>query len=266
MICPYRALIVPQLEYAAPVWQMGNCSGLEKVQRKGLAMCLGIPRTAGLEALEVEGGVKPLELRREELAVRQAAKIITKSDDLSIKICWDRFVDSQSVERKVSTYLADMISNTGISLLSLEKEFTYTECLRPSKPKPEYWQNLGSSKSRTHTQEALSRKIIGAIIEECDEKTAIAFTDGSCLGNPGPCRAGAYLFLPGHTEPCTLKHPVSSCGSILLGELIAIKLAIKHIQTNTSGNDLRKVIEKLHIFSDSQCAIRDFFRVSQGPR
>ena len=240
---------------------MGNCSGLEKVQRKGLAMCLGIPGTAGLEALEVEAGVKPLELRREELAVRQAAKIMTKTDDSCIKICWDRFVDSESVERKVSPFgkmnvqVADMISNTGISLLSLEKEFTYTECLRPSKPKPEYWQNLGSSKSRTHTQEALSREIIGAIIEECDEKTAIAFTDGSCLGNPGPCGAGACLFLPGHTEPCTLKHPVSSCGSILLGELIAIKLAVKHIQTNTTGNDLRNVIEKLHIFSDSQCAI-----------
>lgn len=34
-------------------------------------MCLGAPGTAGVEALEVEAGVKPLELRREELAVRQ---------------------------------------------------------------------------------------------------------------------------------------------------------------------------------------------------
>ena len=78
MLQLYKALIIPQLEYAASVWQIGNCSGLEKVQRKGLALCLGIPGTAGLEALEVEAGVKPLELRREELAVRQAAKIMTK--------------------------------------------------------------------------------------------------------------------------------------------------------------------------------------------
>ena len=46
--------------------QIGNCSPLEKIQRKGLAMCLGVPGTAGLEALEVEAGVKPLELRKEE--------------------------------------------------------------------------------------------------------------------------------------------------------------------------------------------------------
>ena len=195
------------------MWQIGNCSGLEKVQRKGLALCLGIPGTAGLEALEVEAGVKPLELRREELAVRQAAKIMTKKDDSCIKRCWDRFMDTEIVERKVSPFrkmnvqVADMISNTGVSLHCLEKQFTFTESLQPSKHKPEYWQNLGSSKSRTKTQEVMSREIIGNIIESCDERTAIAFTDGSCLGNPGPCGAGACIFLPGHTEPSLLSIP-----------------------------------------------------------
>ena len=36
-------------------------------------MCLGMPGTAGIEALQVEAEVKPLEIRREELAIRQAA-------------------------------------------------------------------------------------------------------------------------------------------------------------------------------------------------
>ena len=45
--------------------------------------------------------------------------------------------------------VADMISNTGIALHSLEKEFIFTVSLQPSKRKPEYWQNLGSSKART---------------------------------------------------------------------------------------------------------------------
>ena len=47
-------------------------------QRTGLALCLGVPGTAGIEAMKVEAGVKPLELRK-ELAVRQAAKIMTKN-------------------------------------------------------------------------------------------------------------------------------------------------------------------------------------------
>ena len=70
------------------------------------------------------------------------------------------------MERKISPFgkmnnqIADMISNTGISLHCLEKEFTFSEALQPSKRQPEYWQNLGSSKSRTKNQEAQSREII----------------------------------------------------------------------------------------------------------
>ena len=86
-----------------------------------------------------------------------------------------------------------MISNTGISLQCLEKEFTFSETLQPSKRQPEYWQNLGSSKSRTKNQDAQSREIIEKIIEGCDENTVIAFTHGSCLGNPGPCGAEACI-------------------------------------------------------------------------
>ena len=63
MLQLYKALVVPQLEYAVSVWQIGNCTGLDRVQRKGLAMCLGVPGTAGIEALQVEAEVKPLEIR-----------------------------------------------------------------------------------------------------------------------------------------------------------------------------------------------------------
>ena len=57
-------------------------------------MCLRIPGTAGLEALEVEANVKPLCIRREELAIRQAARIMMKSDDTPIKISWDNFIEN----------------------------------------------------------------------------------------------------------------------------------------------------------------------------
>ena len=109
-------------------------------------------------------------------------------------------------------------SYTGISLHCLEKEFDYSETLQPIKRQPEYWQNLGSSKSRTKNQKAQSREIIEKIIDGCDEKTVIAFTDGSCLGNPGPCWAGACIYMPGYADPVLHKLPVTSYGSILLWE------------------------------------------------
>ena len=104
MLQLYNALVVPQLEYAASVWQIGNCSGLDRVQRKGLAMCLGVPGTAGIEALQVEAGVKPLEIRREELAIRQAARVMMKDNEECIKKSWDRFLESETVEHKVSPF------------------------------------------------------------------------------------------------------------------------------------------------------------------
>ena len=75
----------------------------------------------------------------------------------------------------------------------------------------------------------MSRDLIGGVIEKCDAETAVIFTDGSCMGNPGPCGAAACLFVPGTSDQVSLKQPVSSMGSILPGELVAIKIALQYI-------------------------------------
>ena len=140
-------------------------------------------------------------------------------------ISWDNFIENDQIERKISPFgkmnvqIADMSTNTDISLHSLEKEFNFLESLQPTKKSPEYWHNLGSSKSRNAQQEKLSREIIEDLIGNCDAETAVGFTDGSCLGNPGPCGAGACLFVPGAVDPIMLKQPVSNRGSILLAAL-----------------------------------------------
>ena len=54
---------------------------LEKLQRKGLAICLGCPST-----LEVQAGVLPLDFRSEELAIRECTKIMAKAEP--IKQCF----------------------------------------------------------------------------------------------------------------------------------------------------------------------------------
>ena len=118
--------------------------------------------------------------------------------------------------------------------------------------KPEYWNRLGSSKSRTKEQEDESQTLINSILETCTPDTVIAFTDGSCHPNPGPCGAGASVYLPFQTNSVNLKQPVSKHGSILLGELVAIKMVLDFI--------LEKLHQKLQlnkvlILSDSQSSI-----------
>ena len=74
----YKALVIPQTEFAAPVWQNSpSVYTLNKIQRKGLSLCLGVPGTA---ALEVEASVLPLELQREELNIREGGKIMSKDN------------------------------------------------------------------------------------------------------------------------------------------------------------------------------------------
>ena len=109
MVRLYKSIVVPQLEYAASVWQSGKCEILDRVQRRGLAMCLGVPATASLEALEVEAGVLPLDLRREELAVREFGKIYAKQDTQPIKQAlkeWEEARDERT-ERYISPFWQD---------------------------------------------------------------------------------------------------------------------------------------------------------------
>ena len=48
-----------------------------------------------IEALQVEAGMKSLEMRREELGIRQTAKIMMKDNEECLKKSWDRFIWSQ---------------------------------------------------------------------------------------------------------------------------------------------------------------------------
>ena len=81
-------------------------------------------------------------------------------------------------------------------------------------------------------------------IANLPQNSILAFTDGSCINNPGPCGAGAVIFNGNST--IELKRPVSN----ILGELIAIKLVLDYIdQTQFRPTDLLKIL------SDSQQSI-----------
>lgn len=147
--------------------------------------------------------------------------------------------------------MQDMTSNSGISIHNIEPELSYIEGLCPSKTKPEYWNRLGSSKSRTTDQQVEARTTVQTLVQECNVNAIIAFTDGSCKGNPGPCGSGACIYLPNVDQPVCLKKPVTNRGSILLGELVAI-----HIALEFTLNEIKKrQVSGITIFSDSQSAI-----------
>ena len=114
---------------------------------------------------------------------------------------------------------------------------------------PIYWSRLGSSKNRTAEQTEESKEVVKDLIGDPTDTTIVAFTDGSCQGNPGPCGSGAVLY-PGDNERISLKRPVAQRGSILLAELVAILMVLEHcIATLKDG------FTDIKILPDSQTAV-----------
>ena len=90
----YQNLVGSILSYASSIWQIGNDSQLKKldsIQRKGPSLCLDLPSTASVETLKVADGVIPLHLRREEMAIRDLAKINSFQTHIPIKQLFDNW-------------------------------------------------------------------------------------------------------------------------------------------------------------------------------
>ncbi|CAG2237097.1 unnamed protein product [Mytilus edulis] len=233
----YQSIVLSTMLYASSVWQINNNTHINKlnaIQRKGLALCLNQPTTASIEALEVVAGILPLDLKREEADwknINEPEKIISPIGKMVLQS-------------------EDMKRSTEIDSDCIESQFEFRG-LAASKSPPEYWKNLGSSKSRSEEQAFQGKTIILEKIHQLKKNTTLAFTDGSCKGNPGPCGAGAAILISNSTEHVELTQPVSNRGSILLGELVAIKLVIDFLIIPNN----RKNTESIKIFSDSQSAI-----------
>ncbi|CAG2186659.1 unnamed protein product [Mytilus edulis] len=144
----------------------------------------------------------------------------------------------------------DMFKATKVDIKLIEPEFTYKAgvdvMLRRS---PSYWSRLGSSKNRTAEQTVESKQVVKDLLGDSTDSTVVAFTDGSCQGNPGPCGAGAVVY-SGNSQGISLKRPVANRGSILLAELVAILMVLEHCITT-----IKDQFSELKILSDSQTAV-----------
>ena len=97
----------------------------------------------------------------------------------------------------------------------------------------------------------MGQNIIHEFLSEAPVRSCFAFTDGSCLENPGPCGAGAVIFFPDDHSRLELTRPVAGRGSFLLAELIAI-LMVLELAVSKKISDFSS---SLQIFSVSQSAV-----------
>ena len=122
-----------------------KCELLDRVQHGGPAMCPGVPATASSEALQVEVGVLPLDLRREELAVREFRKICAKRDTQPVKKALKEWEEAQeeTTEKYILPFgmipiqMADMCEYADIVCSTIEPEPDYVGSLQPTLKRPE---------------------------------------------------------------------------------------------------------------------------------
>jgi ribonuclease HI len=112
--------------------------------------------------------------------------------------------------------------------------------------------SLGSSGDRSAHQRAAAHKLITDQLISIPSGDPIIFTDGSALGNPGPCGAAAICYLNGFSsQPVILSKPIAPISTSYHGELAAIDIVVKYL-CDSSDQLLSKTI---HLFCDCRAAI-----------
>ena len=118
-----------------------------------------------------------------------------------------------------------------IRRLSSESVYAWTVLTCPKGRKPSM--GFGNATNRTAKQRAAARAYADHILGQMDPSGIKAYTDGSAIGNPGPCGAGVYYVL--HPENVEQELAIDlGEGTNNLGELWAIAAAIKRIEDSAT--------------------------------
>ena len=73
------------------------------------------------------------------------------------------------------------------------------------------------------------------MLQDTSEDQAMAYTDGSCLGNPGPLGDGTIIYSEHNKLAIRLSRAVAQRGSILLAALVTVILVLEfviHVKEN----------------------------------
>jgi ribonuclease HI len=105
-----------------------------------------------------------------------------------------------------------------------------------------------SKRARKMSKKAARLQAAADVINNLPPTAIKCFTDGACIGNPGPSGAGAYFQFPDGSEAKRAK-PLGH-GTNNIGELTAIKMALKEV--SLAKYQAEYATAPLHIFTDSQ--------------
>ena len=257
----YQTLVRPHLERTYPLWCTAKQKDQDKIERVHRQALLRVTRAMGTTAtaaLEIIAGCMPIQCRLDVVLETEICKILAKDP-------------TDELHQAVHQGLTSLSGHTILTPLHIYKSiiarFPHKEYLNNLEKEPvdsldrllyssanieERITGLGSTGSRDKEQAARARSAAEEYINNIPPSAIITYTDGSALGNPGPCGSAAVCYLQGkRSGPVTLAEPVSTRSTSYHAELFAIYLALQYFVES-------KVYEFsniAYILSDCQAAI-----------
>ena len=250
----FRSLVRSKLDYGSIVYGSGDRRSLEQlniVHRHGLRLCLGAFKSSPIEALYAEANEPPLELRRDELAMRYALKIKSNPDNATYDSIFKRpfrqlYEDAsfKSLGESINRLFSEAEINPG-KIMTSEIPDTPIWCSEP---------NDVSFDLTMYDKGSTSPEVFRAKFKEILPKyngCVTIYSDGSKQDT----KAG-YGLTCGRD---LASERIADDSSIFTAELEAIKRALKTIGDSDK-------IKKFVIFSDSKSALESIEnQVSRNP-
>ena len=249
------------LQYGHPS-KKSNFSKIERIHRIALLKPTGCLNSTPTAALEVITNTIPIRLRLQELLATEYVRLLRKNDNHPLKVIAlgeQHLLNSSNPQLVLPSQMMHCaIRSTAkrVDLSNIDKDPTYDPemlCCRSFTRKALTPVDLGIANTRSKVQSNEAKAIADSYINQLNKNCLIRFTDGSALGNPGPCGAGAAIYIESiSSTPVLLKRPVSAKSISYHGELSAIDLALEFCQPFFAAPTN---INKIVILPDCQFAI-----------
>jgi ribonuclease HI len=264
MLMLYRGLILSRIDYGCEAYATARKSLLETIdtlQTKCLRICCGASQSSPRDAINVECGEIPLDLRREERLLKFWTYLQSSAPTHPTReVC---LPCKEHLRHKVLPKMTKKTKPPGLLMTELVSatELVNVE-IESSRPAPDPPWLLPQIKAHDSLSSQISKKDPPALIksyalENIDNRWKEhrkIYTDASKMPYSGECGAGVVI---GDQEE-VLKYKLPNHLSIFTAELVAIKKALEWIKTANPG--------KYVILTDSLSSVKSFKSSSSKSR
>jgi ribonuclease HI len=263
-----KSLATAHIERTYPAWCFTTASlkPIEKFHRRVLLRCTGAMASTSTSQLEVFCNTLPVALKLQELVLLEYARLCRIPGNHPLKMLLNSLlIDNDFIKAKINSpahTISHLIATTHLKPHTVQPilEVPLKQLLEFRPPQVVMGPALGAAGNRTREQITAARQHTIQTLAGFGDDEVLAFTDGSALGNPGPCGAAAVIYLEGiKSSPIILNKSVALVGTSYLGELEGINMATEYIdQATINPKSLSIFVDcSSAISSASQCRQRD---------